>query len=72
MNRATNPPTKLWVLPQFDNLEVFRAKAIHYHYARHFHASYAIGVIEAGVGGNYYQGATYLAPAQSIVLMNPE
>ncbi len=64
--------TKLWLLPQFDNLELFRAKAIHYHYARHFHASYSIGVIEAGVGGNYYQGATYLAPRQSIVLMNPE
>lgn len=72
MNRATHQPTKFWLLPQFDGLELFRAKAIHYHYARHFHSSYSIGVIEAGVGGNSYQGSTYLTPPKSIVLMNPE
>ncbi len=71
MNHA-NQTTKFWLLPQFDGLELFRAKAIHYHYARHFHSSYSIGIIEAGVGGNYYQGSTYLAPPKSIVLMNPE
>ncbi|NJN86444.1 MAG: AraC family transcriptional regulator [Leptolyngbyaceae cyanobacterium SL_7_1] len=64
--------TQLWIVPEFDNLELFRANAIHYSYARHSHAGYAIGIIEAGVGGNYYQGATYLAPPQSIVLINPE
>lgn len=72
MNHATHQTTKFWLLPQFDGLELFRAKAIHYHYARHFHSSYSIGIIEAGVGGNYYQGSTYLAPPKSIVLMNPE
>lgn len=64
--------TKLWCVEEFDRLDVFRAEALHYHYARHSHPGYAIGLIEAGVGGNYYQGATYLAPPQSIVLMNPE
>jgi len=64
--------TKFWLIPEFHDLELFRAKAIHYHYARHSHASYSIGVIEAGVGGNNYQGTTYLAPPQSIVLMNPD
>ncbi|MBD2092836.1 AraC family ligand binding domain-containing protein [Microcoleus sp. FACHB-1515] len=64
--------TKFWLIPEFHNLELFRAKAIHYHYARHSHSSYSIGVIEAGVGGNNYQGTTYLAPPQSIVLMNPD
>jgi AraC-like DNA-binding protein len=64
--------TTLLVLPQFDDLEVFRATAIQHHYARHFHSSYSVGVIEAGVGGNCYRGSTYLAPPQSIVLMNPE
>lgn len=71
MNHA-NQTTKFWLLPQFDGLELFRAKAIRYHYARHYHSSYSIGVIEAGVGGNYYQGSTYLASPKSIVLMNPE
>lgn len=69
---AISQRTTLLVLPQFDDLEVFRANAIQYHYARHFHTGYSIGVIESGVGGNYYRGSTYLAPPQSIVLMNPE
>lgn len=72
MNPSTHKTTTLWLLPQLDDLELFRAKAIHYHYARHFHSSYSIGVIEAGVGGNHYQGSTYLAPPKSIVFMNPE
>jgi AraC-like DNA-binding protein len=74
MNSATPQPaklTKFWLLPQLDDLELFRANAIHHHYARHFHSSYSIGVIESGVGGNDYQGTTYLAPPGSIVLMNP-
>ena len=63
---------KLWLMPEFDNLELFRAEGIHYRYARHAHPGYSIGVIEAGVGGNYYRGTTYLAPPSSVVLMNPE
>jgi hypothetical protein len=64
--------TKCWSIPEFDHLELFRAKAIHYSYARHSHPSYSIGIIEAGVGGNRYRGSAYLAPPQSIILMNPE
>ncbi|WP_186375935.1 AraC family transcriptional regulator [Hyella patelloides] len=60
------------MIQEFDNLELFRAKAIHYNYARHSHPGYSIGVIESGVGGNYYRGSTYLAPPKSIILMNPE
>lgn len=64
--------TKLCLVPEFDNLELFQAKSIHYTYARHSHPDYSIGIIEAGVGGNYYQGSTYLAPPGSIILMNPD
>jgi AraC-like DNA-binding protein len=35
------------------------------------HEAFSIGVIEAGVGGNFYKGALHLAPAGSIVLLNP-
>lgn len=72
MSYPIEQTTKLWVIPAFDHLELFRAEAIQCHYAHHSHTSYSIGVIEAGVGGNCYQGSTYLAPPQSIVLMNPE
>lgn len=64
--------TKFWIAPELGNLELFRATAIHYSYARHAHSSYSIGLIESGVGGNYYRGSTYLAPPKSIVLMNPD
>ncbi|MBE7385953.1 MAG: AraC family transcriptional regulator [Leptolyngbya sp. SIO1E4] len=72
MSHRFNQRTKFCLLPEFDNLELFRARSIHYHYARHAHPSYAIGIIEAGVGGNRYRGATYLAPPRSVVFMNPE
>jgi AraC-like DNA-binding protein len=52
-------------------LELFRAKSISYAYARHIHEAFSIGVIEAGVGGNFYKGAVHLAPPGSVVLLNP-
>jgi AraC-like DNA-binding protein len=72
MSNCTRQNTKFWLIPEFDNLELFRAKVIHYNYARHSHSSYSIGIIEAGVGGNHYQGTTYLAPPKSVIFMNPE
>ena len=72
MENRARQYTKLWLIPEFNNLEVFKAQAIHYHYARHSHPSYSIGIIEAGVGGNVYRGTHYLAPPKSIILMNPD
>lgn len=71
-SELTPQSAKSWLVPEFDNLELFRARAIHHTYSRHSHASYSVGVIEAGVGGNYYRGYTYLAPPQSIIFMEPE
>ncbi len=72
MGTSTEANTKFWLIPEFDNLELLRAEAIHCNYAYHSHAKYSIGVIESGVGGTYYHGTTYLAPPQSIIFMNPE
>ena len=72
MKKPIELKTKFWAIPKFDNLELYRAKAIRCTYSRHSHSGYSIGIIESGVGGNYYQGNTYLAPPKSIVLMNPE
>lgn len=72
MKKPIDLKTKFWAIPKFDNLELFRAKAICCTYSRHSHSGYSIGIIESGVGGNYYRGNTYLAPPKSIVLMNPE
>jgi hypothetical protein len=32
--------------------------AIRHTYTRHFHTGYSIGIIEGGVGGNFYRGST--------------
>lgn len=72
MDDSTYQNSKFWLIPEFNNLELFRAKAIHHTYTRHSHAGYSIGIIEDGVGGNFYQGSTYLAPPSSIIFMNPE
>jgi AraC-like DNA-binding protein len=71
MADSTHQRTWLWSIPDLDDLELFRAEAIYPTYARHSHSGYAIGMIQAGVGGNHYRGSTYLAPPNSIVLMNP-
>lgn len=63
---------KAWQVAEFDDLELFRAEGIFHSYARHSHAGYAIGVIEAGVGGNSYRGTTYLAASDSIIFMDPD
>jgi AraC-like DNA-binding protein len=44
---------------------------LRHHYARHSHEAFAIGVIEAGVGGNRCRGADHYTPAGTIVAMNP-
>lgn len=63
---------KAWQLPGLEGLELFCANRLRHHYGRHSHAGYALGVIESGVGGNFYRGATHFVPAQSIVLMDPD
>lgn len=72
MDYSTDEGTKFWSVPEFDNLELFRAEAMYHTYTRHFHPTYSIGLIESGVGGNFYRGSTYLALPSSIVFMNPE
>ena len=72
MSDLSRQNTTIRLLPEFDDLELFRANAIHHTYTRHSHPSYAIGIIESGVGGHSYQGETYLIPPQNVVFMNPE
>lgn len=72
MGHSLRQNTTFWLLPEFDNLELFRADAIHHTYTRHSHPGYSIGIIESGVGGHYYQGETHLIPPQGVVFMNPE
>ncbi len=59
-------------MPGPTGIECLQACAIFHHYGRHSHEAYAIGVIEAGVGGNDYRGSAHYLPAGGIVVMNPD
>jgi len=64
--------SKIWTSPALPGVECFRARALVHHYQRHSHDSYAIGVIEDGIGGNSYRGSTHRHPPGTIVAMNPD
>ena len=61
-----------WRADSIAGIECFQAQAIIHHYGRHSHDAYAIGVIEEGVAGNDYRGASHYIPAGDIVVMNPD
>jgi len=63
---------KIWTSPALPGVECFRARALVHSYQRHSHESYAIGVIEDGIGGNSYRGSTHRHPPGTIVAMNPD
>ena len=66
------PYVNSWRVAGLEGLECFRARAITHHYGRHSHEGYALGVIEAGIGGNHYRGGLHFIPAGQMVLMNPD
>jgi AraC-like DNA-binding protein len=68
----SQPYITSWRVAGLGGLECFRAQALTHHYGRHSHEGYALGVIEAGVGGNHYRGGLHFIPAGQIVLMNPD
>ena len=63
--------TVSWPVEGLDGVECLCADAMRHSYGRHCHDAYAVGVIEAGVGGNRCRGADHFNTAGSIVVMNP-
>lgn len=70
----TQPPqekVKFWLAEDLNNLELLRARYITHTFSRHTHDGYAIGIIEHGAETFYYRRAVHIAPAGSIVIINP-
>ncbi len=61
-----------WRDPELGNLEVLHAAYLTHSFAPHRHASFVTSVIDSGVGTIRYRGATHLAPAGSLVVLNPD
>lgn len=61
-----------WRDPELGNLEVMHATYLTHSFAPHRHASFVTSVIDQGVGTLRYRGATHVAPAGSLVVLNPD
>jgi AraC-like DNA-binding protein len=60
-----------WLDPTLGNLELLRASYVTHAFAPHTHDGYAIGVIEAGAETFTYRRELRVAPAGTIVAINP-
>jgi AraC-like DNA-binding protein len=52
--------------------DVLHATYITHSFSRHAHDGFALGVIERGAERFYYRGRTHVAPAGSVVLVDPD
>ncbi len=58
--------------PHLPGVEMYSAHLVDHAFAPHVHDGYSLGAIEAGVERFRYQGADHLAPAGTLVLLNPD
>ncbi|HVK95237.1 MAG TPA: AraC family transcriptional regulator [Noviherbaspirillum sp.] len=58
--------------PHLPGVELYSARLIEHAFAPHVHDGYSLGAIEAGVERFRYQGADHLAPAGTLVMLNPD
>lgn len=59
-------------LAQVPGVELYHAHISRYAFEPHTHEAFGIGAIEAGAERFRYRGTQYVAPAQSVVTMNPD
>lgn len=58
--------------PHLPGVELYSARLVDHAFAPHVHDGYSIGAIEAGVERFRYQGTEHLAPAGTLVTLNPD
>jgi len=58
--------------PARPGIELYRARIVRHAFDPHTHEAFGLGAIEAGVERFRYRGGEHLAPADSLVLMNPD
>lgn len=63
---------RFWRERRFDDLECLKARFFRHAYAPHVHDTFALGVILAGAEAFHYRGARHIAPAGSLVAVNPD
>ncbi|MEN4769964.1 AraC family transcriptional regulator [Duffyella gerundensis] len=59
-------------LAGLSGVELYHAHISRYAFEPHTHEAFGIGTIDAGVQRFRYRGTSYLAPADSLIMMNPD
>jgi AraC-like DNA-binding protein len=59
-------------VPLRPGVELYRAHIVRHAFEPHTHEAFGLGAIESGVERFRYRGSEHLAPADSLVLMNPD
>jgi AraC-like DNA-binding protein len=62
----------LWRDDDLEGLEILHASYVTHTFARHTHETFAIGLIEAGVGAFASRGTTHIARASNIFIIHPD
>lgn len=71
MDHGDGETTRHWWINELNNLELIRGEKSGHNYPRHFHSGFSIGIINDGLREYTYGGNKHLAPAGSIVIINP-
>ena len=58
--------------PHLPGVELYSARLVDHAFAPHAHDGYSLGAIEAGVERFRYLGSDHIAPAGTLVLLNPD
>jgi AraC-like DNA-binding protein len=58
--------------PHLPGVELYSARLVEHAFAPHVHDGYSLGAIEAGVERFRYRGSEHVAPAGTLVTLNPD
>ena len=58
--------------PHLPGVELYSARLVDHAFAPHVHDGYSLGAIEAGVERFRYLGSDHIAPAGTLVMLNPD
>lgn len=70
-SRAAQGDVKFWRTAELGDLELLHASYAVQSFPRHMHEEYILGVMVRGVEGLRHRGATHIAPAGSVLIINP-
>jgi len=63
--------SKLWINQALPGVELLSASYTKFEFSKHWHDELAIGIIEDGAEGLFYNGNNLLVPKQHIIAINP-